>query len=86
MPKLFSLESNSFVHRFPAVRLDAPSQGLIRDGWSPKVSPNGAEMLLLTLDGVPSEARRGRDPRGRRQTWMAGAVPHRSRPSLWLAL
>ncbi|HWU33356.1 MAG TPA: hypothetical protein VN108_10795 [Marmoricola sp.] len=54
-PRLFDLETNSFVQDFPAVELDVPLLESYPHLWWPAVSPDGSEVLAQTPAGATVE-------------------------------
>lgn len=57
VPRLFSLEVNDFVETFPDVVLDHQMFPDLPYIWSPAVSPDGSEVLVLTPTGVSAAHR-----------------------------
>ncbi|AIY03015.1 hypothetical protein ART_3416 [Arthrobacter sp. PAMC 25486] len=55
VPRLFSLETNEWIHTFPAIELDTPLLPDYSKLWMPVVSPDSAEVLLETTAGVTPE-------------------------------
>lgn len=57
VPRLFSLETGSYVHEFPAVSFDGEADPGVSYLARPAVSPDGAELLVVTPAGVPPQQR-----------------------------
>ncbi|WP_174546172.1 hypothetical protein [Nocardiopsis dassonvillei] len=58
IPRLFSLESNTWTRSFPEITLDVPLLSSFPYLWSPSVSPDGREILVKTPTGVSAEYQR----------------------------
>ena len=57
VPRLFSLETNTYIHDFPAVSFDGEDDPGIDYLVHPSVSPDGTELLVATPAGVPAAQR-----------------------------
>jgi hypothetical protein len=57
-PRLFDLASNEYAQSFPAIELDVPLLEEFPYVWHPTVSPDGSEVLGVSVAGVDAEYQR----------------------------